>query len=236
LNNTATKQGGRKAALAFLNDNGYRTLELAASLATSAVVSSLCSWTTFVSSKPRGRSRHELCRVPIEARRHGHGRHGAWAKAWLHGRRRQRAFGYGNNDNITGWTDASGVHVNAERGGGPGPSYGGTGGVPNTSGVGSLDNPSFTGGSVFGTTSAAPSGYDAQGNPVYGGQPGGFNVPGGIGLGGFGAGSAGGVNAGGGDYFGTQSMRRLLRGGDPSLGFVGAGHGGNYLQWLNGAA
>jgi hypothetical protein len=84
-------------------------------------------------------------------------------------------------DRITGWMDETGVHVNADRGG-----YGGTGGVPNTSGVGSLDNPSFTGGSVFGTSSNQPTGFDAQGNPVYGGQPGGFNIPGGIGLGGLG--------------------------------------------------
>lgn len=91
----------------------------------------------------------------------------------------------GRNDRINSWLDASGVHVNADQGGG------GTGGIPNSSGVGSPDNPSFIGGSPSGTSSNQPSGYDARGNPVWGGQAGGFNIPGGIGLSGLGQGSHG---------------------------------------------
>jgi hypothetical protein len=81
-------------------------------------------------------------------------------------------------------TDESGKPIGPDA-------YGGFGGVPPSAGVGPIENPSFTGSTPFGTSSRAPSGYDAQGNPVYGGQPGGFNIPGGIGLPGLGEGSHG---------------------------------------------
>jgi hypothetical protein len=104
--------------------------------------------------------------------------------------------------NITSWVDETGrIHVNAGPGanvptdefGQPiGPNaYGGTGGIPNTTGVGSPENPSFVGSTPFGTSSNQPSGFDRAGNPVYGGQAPGFNIPGGIGLPGLGAGSHG---------------------------------------------
>ncbi len=95
--------------------------------------------------------------------------------------------------------------------------YSGSGGIPPggyTSSGGSGPELPWQGGSAFGTHSGAPSGYDAHGNPVYGGQMGGFNIPGGIGLPGLGRGSGGDI-----PFFSRMALNRFRSGGDPSFGF-----------------
>jgi len=135
--------------------------------------------------------------------------------------------------NVIGWYDPeTGMHVHA-FGGANVPT--GEGGVPqepfgfgaNPYGVGSGNMPTWPGSTPFGLTSvSAPYQSPGARTPsMYSGQPGGFNIPGGIGLAGLGMGSHGEVSW---DYYGRMGMLRLAQHRDPSLGFAGFGGYGRF--------